>query len=63
MVGKCEDKDEIDLEEKENEVKSDNKIHSVTVIEQESDEGELRKYLKKKVSENLDIEKFIKDEK
>ena len=59
MVEKWEEnKDEI---EKENEVKSDNEIHSVTVIEQENDEEELRKYLKEIASENLDIEKFIED--
>ena len=55
---KCEDKD---LEEKEDEGKSDKEILSVTVIEQESDEGELRKYSKERVSENLEIEELIKD--
>ena len=63
MVGKWEDKDEIDLVEKEDEVKNDDKINSV--IQQENDKGKIQE----KVSEildilevgNLDIAKFIED--
>ena len=40
MVGEEENKDEIDLEEKENEVKSDDEIHSV--IEQENDKRKIQ---------------------
>ena len=49
MVEKWEDKDKIDLVEKEDEVKSDDEIHSV--IEQENDKGKIQG----KVIENLDI--------
>ena len=40
------EKDTIDVVENKDEVKSDIKIHSVTVIEQENNDEELRKYLK-----------------